>query len=47
MQVRPLWVTNINAQFILDPYIAATYCIFYLTKVDKFVPCEMQYILNK
>jgi hypothetical protein len=47
IQVRSLWEANANAQFILDPYVVAIYCTSYLTKVDKFVTCEMQYILNK
>jgi hypothetical protein len=32
-----LWETNIDAHFILNPYIVATYCTSYLTKVDKYV----------
>jgi hypothetical protein len=47
IQVRSLWEANANAQFILDPYVVAIYCTSYLTKVDKFVTFEMQYILNK
>jgi hypothetical protein len=33
--VGPLWETNIDAQFILDPYTIVVYCTFYLTNVDK------------
>jgi hypothetical protein len=33
--------------FILDPYVVDIYCISYLTKVDKYVTQEMQYILDK
>jgi hypothetical protein len=42
----PLWEANKNAQFILDPYDIVAYCIFYFTIVDKYVTCEMPYILN-
>jgi hypothetical protein len=27
-----LWEANINAQYILNSYAIASYCIFYLTK---------------
>jgi hypothetical protein len=37
----PLWEANINAQFILNPYVVAAYCTPYLTKVDNFNTCEM------
>jgi hypothetical protein len=30
-----LWEANTNAQYILNPYVAATYYIYYLTKVNK------------
>ncbi len=36
----PLWEANIDAQFILNPYVVA-YCTSYLTKVDNFIKCEM------
>jgi hypothetical protein len=32
-----LWEANTNAQFILDPYVVASYCTFYLTKTNTFV----------
>jgi hypothetical protein len=35
------------AQFILDPYVVAAYCICYLMKVDKYVTNEMQFVLGK
>ncbi len=35
IHLGPLWEANIDAQFILNPCIATTYCTFYLTKVDK------------
>jgi hypothetical protein len=47
IHVRPLWGTNTYVHFILDPYVVDVYCISYLTKVDKYVTQEMQYILNK
>jgi hypothetical protein len=31
----------------LDVYVDVTYCTSYLTKVDKSIACEMQYILDK
>jgi hypothetical protein len=47
MYGRPLWEANTNAQFILYPYDIATYYISYFTKVDKYVPCEIRYIILK
>jgi hypothetical protein len=41
IHARLLRETNINAQFILNPYITITYCTFYLTKVDKYMTREM------
>jgi hypothetical protein len=46
IQVGPLWETNTNPLFILNPYITIAYCISYLTKIDKFVTREMQIILE-
>jgi hypothetical protein len=34
---RFMWEANINAQYVLNPYFATTYCIFYFTKVNKYV----------
>jgi hypothetical protein len=31
----PLWETNIDAQFILDPYVDVTYYTSYSSKIDK------------
>jgi hypothetical protein len=45
--VGTLWETNTYAQFILNPYVDVAYCIFYLTKIDKYVTQKMQYILQK
>jgi hypothetical protein len=47
IHVKPLWGTNIDAQYILNPYETTSYCIFYLRKTDKFVTQEMKIILNK
>jgi len=47
IHVGPLWGTNTYVHFILDPYVVDVYCISYLTKVNKYVTQEMQYILNK
>jgi hypothetical protein len=37
----------IYIQFILDPYVAATYCILYITKVDKSITIELKSTLQK
>jgi hypothetical protein len=34
---QALWEANIDAKFILDPYVAIGYFTSYLTKVDKYV----------
>jgi hypothetical protein len=47
IHVGPLWQANINAHLILNPYVDVVYCIYYLTKMDKFVIREMQHISNK
>jgi hypothetical protein len=44
---KPLWEPNIDAQFILDPYVGVSYCTTYLTKVDKSIPQKMQLVLEK
>jgi hypothetical protein len=35
IHVGNLWQTNIDVQFILDPYVVANYCTSYLTKIEK------------
>jgi hypothetical protein len=45
--VRALWETNIDAQYILDPYTITSYFMFNLTKIDKFVTQEMKIIFEK
>jgi hypothetical protein len=30
-----MWNTNIDAQYVLNAYIATSYCTSYMTKVDK------------
>jgi len=47
MHAKPLWGTNINAQYILDLYAITLYCSFYFTKIDKYVIQEMKIILEK
>ena len=32
-----IWQANTNLQFIFDPFVAASYCTSYLTKIDKTV----------
>jgi hypothetical protein len=43
----PLWEANKNGQFIFDLCAIVIYCISYLTKVDKSITHEMEYILDK
>jgi hypothetical protein len=33
----PFCEANTDVQFILDPYVVASYCISYLTKMDKSI----------
>ncbi len=42
-----LWEANIDIQFILDPYVAASYCTSYLTKIDRTITNEFQTIIKK
>ncbi len=46
IHAKPLWETNIDAQFILNPYSTIAYCTSYLIK-KKSIPGEMQIILYK
>ncbi len=39
--------TNIDIQYILNPYAATSYCTFYLAKIDKSITQEIKIILNK
>ncbi len=32
-----LWFANTNIQFILDPYVVATYCTSYMNKINKLI----------
>jgi hypothetical protein len=41
IHVGPLWEANTYVQFILDPFVVATYDTFYLTQVDKSITQEM------
>jgi hypothetical protein len=43
----PLWETNIDAQFILNPHIDVRYYTSHLSKIDKSITQEMEVILNK
>jgi hypothetical protein len=47
VKVTPLWETNPNTQFILDPYVATSYYTSYLTQIDKFVMNEFKPSLKK
>jgi hypothetical protein len=35
IDVAHLWFTNIDIQFILDPYATITYCTSYMKKLNK------------
>jgi len=37
IHATPLWFESINIQFILDPYVDATYCKSYMTKLNKSI----------
>ena len=45
--IAHMWFANTDIQFILDPYVAATYCTSYMTKVDKSMTTELKSILQK
>jgi len=47
IKVVALWEANIDIQFILDPYVATSYCTSYLTKIDKIIINEFQNIIKK
>jgi hypothetical protein len=47
IKVVALWEVNIDIQFILDPYVATSYCTSYLTKFDKTIINEFQTIIKK
>jgi hypothetical protein len=32
-----LWFANIDIQFVLDPYVTATYYTSYMTKINKSI----------
>ncbi len=38
---------NIDAKYVLDPYTTSSYCIYYLTKINKCLTQKMKIILNK
>ncbi len=37
IHIGPICEANSNVQFILDPYVIASYYISYLTKMDKSI----------
>jgi hypothetical protein len=47
IKVVALWETNSDIQFILEPYIATSYCTSYLTKIDKTITSKFQTIIKK
>ena len=44
--ISHMWFANTDIQFILDHYVAATYCTSYMTKVDKSMTTELKSILQ-
>jgi hypothetical protein len=44
IQVGIFWQANTNVQFILDPYVVASYCTSYPTKIDKTMTKELKNI---
>jgi len=42
-----MWFTNIDIQFILDPYATITYCTSYVTKIDKSITSKLHFIIKK
>jgi hypothetical protein len=45
IHVGNLWQVNTNVQFILDPYVVASYCTYHLTKIDKKVTKKLKNII--
>jgi len=44
--VTHLWFANTYIQFILDPYVAITYCTSYITKINKSITFELHSIIK-
>jgi hypothetical protein len=42
-----LCFANIDIQFILDPYVVATYHTSYMTKLDKSITSKLHSIIKK
>jgi len=42
-----LWFANIDIQSVLDPYVTATYCMSYMTKIDKLIELKLHFIIKK
>jgi hypothetical protein len=47
IRVVHLWFANIDIQFILDSYVATTYCTSYMTKLDKSITSKLHFIIKK
>jgi hypothetical protein len=47
IHVGPLREANIDAKYVLDPYTTSSYCIYYLTKINKCLIQKMKIILDK
>ncbi len=46
-RVVHLWFANTYIQFILDPYVATTYCTSYIIKINKSMTLELHFIIQK
>ena len=47
IHIAPSWFANMDTQFVLDIYAAATYCTLYMTKIDKFITKELHKVIQK
>jgi hypothetical protein len=47
IKAATLWEVNIDIQFILDPYVVASYYTSNLTKIDRIITNEFQTIIKK
>jgi len=47
IKTTTLWEVNTDIQFILDPYVAPSYCTSYLPKIERTMTNEFQTIIKK
>jgi hypothetical protein len=46
IHAKLLWGANIDAQYILNPFVTSLYCTSYLTKINKFIIQKIKIILD-